>query len=302
MSEDTREEPTTSDNPDVPEMPDSPEPAQGDPGGASAAAARADGPNFTLVDDEDSRARANDGAGPTGPSRTGSSGTGAASATAEDGATSADTTDAGDAAAGTGTLAALRDRVDQLERDLARERDQATEYMNRWQRAQADIANLRRRGDQERDQLHAFAAMQAVAFALPALDSLERAFQSLPETLRGLTWIDGVALVDMQLRRAVEALGVAAIEVEPGQPVDHGRHQPVAERETDAYPEGTVAALVQRGYEMNGHLLRPALVAVARPPRAQSAPGAEPAPGTGDPQDDGQDASPAGQAPPGSSP
>ena len=201
-----------------------PDAAEGDPVGATGDAAHADGPNFTLVDGESSRATPAAAAAPTDSRDADAAAGAAASATAKDGAPG--TESAAGTAAGPGpsdaadtpapdSLAALRDRVDQLERDLAHERDQATEYLNRWQRAQADMSNLRRRADQERDQLHAFAAWQAVAFALPAIDSLERAFQTLPEPLTGLTWINGVALVDHQLRQAVAALGVTEIAADP---------------------------------------------------------------------------------------
>lgn len=319
MSEDTREQPNTPDIPDMPEVPempemvetpDTPDAAEGDPVGATGDAAHADGPNFTLVDGESSRATPAAAAAPTDSRDADAAAGAAASATAKDGAPG--TESAAGTAAGPGpsdaadtpppdSLAALRDRVDQLERDLAHERDQATEYLNRWQRAQADMSNLRRRADQERDQLHAFAAWQAVAFALPAIDSLERAFQTLPEPLTGLTWINGVALVDHQLRQAVAALGVTEIAADPGQPLDHTRHQPVAEHETATHPEGTIALVVQRGYEINGHILRPTLVAVARPPRSDPAPNAgEHSPGERTADEHG--ASPAGEAPPGSSP
>ena len=93
------------------------------------------------------------------------------------------------------------DRVAALEAELERERDAATDYMQRWQRAQADFTNFAPRTEQERDQQQKLYHAQALAFVLPALDSFERAFATLPETLRGYSWIDGVALVELQLER-----------------------------------------------------------------------------------------------------
>ncbi len=172
------------------------------------------------------------------------------------------------------TLSALRERVSQLERELAAERERATDYMQRWQRAQADHANFRRRAQADQEQFTALAAAQTMALVLPALDSLERAFKVLPESLHHLTWIDGIALVELQLRRALEAQGLRPFEPQPGEPLDFARHQAIAETPTAEHPEGTIVEVVQRGYELEGRPLRPALVRVARRPEGAQGDGA----------------------------
>jgi molecular chaperone GrpE len=159
--------------------------------------------------------------------------------------------------------------VTSLEREVAAERERAGDYMRRWQQAQADLANARRRAQQEQEQLLALAANQAAALVLPALDSLERAFATLPETLHRLTWVEGISLVEFQLRRVLESHGVKPFELAPGDQMDPARHQPIAETETSEHPVGSVAQVVQRGYEVNGRVLRPALVCVAREPSAK---------------------------------
>lgn len=171
-------------------------------------------------------------------------------------------------AAELGTLAELKDRVTGLEREAAAERERASDYMRRWQQAQADLANARRRAQQEQEQLLALAANQASALVLPALDSLERAFNTLPDSLRRLTWVEGISLVEFQLRRVLEAHGVTPFEPAPGDKLDPLRHQAIAEAETSEHPAGSVAQVVQRGYELNGRVLRPALVSIAREPAA----------------------------------
>src|SRR5947209_8594196 len=79
--------------------------------------------------------------------------------------------------------AELEARVAELERQLAQEREAATDYMQRWQRAQADFSNFRRRSQQEMEQRDRQVAAEALAPVLLALDSFERAFQTLPESL-----------------------------------------------------------------------------------------------------------------------
>ncbi|HEV2235710.1 MAG TPA: nucleotide exchange factor GrpE [Ktedonobacterales bacterium] len=161
---------------------------------------------------------------------------------------------------------ALLERVAGLERELAAERERATDYMQQWQRAQADHANLRRRAQQEQEQLTTALFAQTSALLLPALDSLERAFRTLPETLRHLSWMDGIALVEMQLRRTLEAQGVTPFEPQAGDQLDPARHQAVTQAESARHTEGAIVEVVQRGYEWRGQVLRPALVSIARPP------------------------------------
>jgi len=192
------------------------------------------------------------------------------------------------------TEPATADRIAELERQVAelqaqveRERDQATDYMRRWHTAQADFSNYKRRAQQEQEQRERLLAAQALAPVLHAIDSLERAFQTLPPTLRSFSWIEGIALVELQLRRALELQGISAIEVEPGQAFDAQRHEPIGEVETEDYDEGAVAVIAQRGYETQGLLIRPALVQLARKPAPTtttqadaSADATEAAPGT----------------------
>jgi len=162
-------------------------------------------------------------------------------------------------------------RIAELERQLAAERAAATDYMQKWQRAVADFANFKRRAQQEQEQRDQLFAAQALAPVLHALDSFERAFATLPDSLRGYTWIEGVALVDYQLRRALEAQGIVEVDAEPGQALDPTRHQAVGEIETDQQPEGHIAVVLQKGYQTSSLLIRPALVQVARTPKAAEA-------------------------------
>jgi len=160
--------------------------------------------------------------------------------------------------------AAPTDRAAAIETELEKERAAATDYMQRWQRAQADYSNFRRRAEQERDQQQKLYRAQALAILLPALDTLERAFATLPETLRGYSWIDGVALAQLQLEGTLRGAGVEPIEVEVGVEFDPRRHEAIGEIESVEVPAGRVAAVIQRGYALGDLLLRPTLVQLSR--------------------------------------
>ncbi len=168
------------------------------------------------------------------------------------------------------SVADLEQRIADLQRQLERERDQSTDYMRRWHTAQADFANFKRRTQQEQEQRERLLAAQALAPVLHALDSLERAFLALPPTLRSYSWIEGIALVELQLRRALELQGIRAVEAEPGQSFDPTPHEPSGEVETSEHAEGAIVVVAQRGYESQGLLIRPALVQLARKPAVTS--------------------------------
>jgi len=156
------------------------------------------------------------------------------------------------------------DRVAVLEAELEKERAAATDYMQRWQRAQADLSNFRRRTEQERDQQQKLYRAQALAILVPTLDTLERAFATLPETLRGYSWIDGIALVQLQLEGTLRGAGVEPIEVDVGAEFDPRRHEAIGEVESAEVPAGRIAAVIQRGYALGDLLLRPTLVQLSR--------------------------------------
>ncbi|MGH2516686.1 MAG: nucleotide exchange factor GrpE, partial [Ktedonobacterales bacterium] len=169
-------------------------------------------------------------------------------------------------------VAELEDRIAELERQLAAERDAATDYMNRWQRAQADFANFKRRAQQDQQQLQRTFAAEAARLVLPALDSFERAFATLPESLRGFTWINGTDLIRLQLEGALNMAGVRLIEVEPGHSFDPAKHEAIGEVESAEHPAGNVAVVVQRGFQIEGYVLRPALVQLAKAAESATAP------------------------------
>lgn len=169
-----------------------------------------------------------------------------------------------------------------LEQQLAEAKAQAAEYLDQWRRTAADLSNFRKRTEREREEITRFSNAALLTRLLPVIDDFERAMASLPADLRHLTWVEGVALIERKLHVILEAEGLKPIEA-VGKPFDPERHEAVIREETDAYPDGQVIAELQRGYEMNGRLLRPALVkvAVAKSSEARTEATGEGAGGTG---------------------
>jgi len=140
----------------------------------------------------------------------------------------------------------------------AAEKEKAGEYLARWQRAQADFINYKRRIEQERQDFCSFANAGLIQALLPVLDDLDRALAALPPDLAGHDWVEGVRAVARKFRTSLEAQGVKPI-MTLGMAFDPSLHEAVRQ---DKGQEGVVIAEYQKGYTLNGKLLRPARVVV----------------------------------------
>lgn len=152
-----------------------------------------------------------------------------------------------------------------LERELEEARARVQELQDKWHRSAAEVANLRRRHEQERGDMEKMASMSLVYDLLPVVDNFQRAIASVPGNLGGLTWIHGVILIERQMKAILESRGVTPIEA-MGKPFDPHYHEAVSERETDEAAPNTVVSEYQQGYVMHGYVIRPALVEVAKAP------------------------------------
>jgi molecular chaperone GrpE len=169
-----------------------------------------------------------------------------------------------------------------LERQLEEERERVRNLQDRWQRAAADLANLRRRTEQEKGEIEQFATMLLVQELLPVLDNFERALATIPGNLAMLTWVQGVLLIERHMRAILERQGLAPIEA-VGQPFNAYQHEAIAEAESAEAAPGTILQEYQKGYTMHGRVIRPSLVEVARQPAGGEAVPATPEP-TGEAQ------------------
>ena len=158
------------------------------------------------------------------------------------------------------TVAVEGEDVELLNKALEEERAKAERYLANWQRAQADFINYKKRAEQEREEISKFANAVLVLSLLPVLDDFERAFNSLPAKLAGLTWIDGIRLIHHKLMVTLEAGGVSEIKA-VGERFDPAVHEAVTQGEGE---EGKVIEEVQKGYKLHDRVIRPALVVVGK--------------------------------------
>ncbi|MDY7040694.1 MAG: nucleotide exchange factor GrpE [Chloroflexota bacterium] len=163
------------------------------------------------------------------------------------------------------------DELTALRQQLADAEAKAAEYLDGWQRARAEFANFKRRNDQEKKELISVANLALISRMLPVLDDLDRAFQTLPVGLRGMTWIDGIFIIHRKLQAILESEGLTPIETE-GQVFDPSVHEAVTHEPIADYGEGKIISEVQRGYKLGDRVLRPSLVRVSAGPPSEEEP------------------------------
>jgi molecular chaperone GrpE len=153
------------------------------------------------------------------------------------------------------------DRVAELEQQLE-EANAKTLY------AAAEIQNVRRRLEQEKQQASAYAASQFAKDMLAIKDHLERALVAVSDELRSdklaSQFLAGIEATAREIESAFARNGVVRI-ASIGEKLDPHRHQAMMEIPSDAEP-GTIVEEMQPGYMLKDRLLRPALVGVAKKP------------------------------------
>lgn len=163
-------------------------------------------------------------------------------------------------------VAALEARIAELEQALADNHKAVADHQEVVLRTRAEMENVRRRSAQEVEKAQKFALEKFAGELLPVVDNLERALGLVDASNEALKpMAEGLELT---LRGFVNSLAKFGVEgVDPaGQPFNPELHQAMSMVENAELPAGSVLFVMQKGYTLNGRLLRPAMVAVTRAP------------------------------------
>ena len=135
--------------------------------------------------------------------------------------------------------------------------------------ARADMQNLRRRMEKEKDDARNYAATGFARDILSVADNLARALESLPAELRegdkAKGFIAGLEATQRELEKVFTQHGITRIAAK-GMPLDPNQHQAMLEIPSDEHEPGTIVQEMQAGYMIKDRLLRPAMVGVAKKP------------------------------------
>ena len=163
----------------------------------------------------------------------------------------------GDAAVPTGEVAG----VTELSAELEAAKDAAL-------RAQADAMNVQRRAEQEIEKARKFALERFCGDLLSVVDNLERALESSGDGQSSAALAEGVELTRKGFMDVLAKYGVEAVDP-TGEPFDPETSQAMSMVEQPDAEPNSVVAVMQKGYVLNGRLLRPAMVMVSKAPSAE---------------------------------
>ena len=161
-------------------------------------------------------------------------------------------------------ISAEQEKINELELALATAQSTVADQKDSVIRAKAEVDNIRRRAAQDVEKARKFALEKFAGEMLTSVDNLERALQSIDkedESNKGI--IEGVELTLQGLISSLEKFGVNAVDPKD-QPFNPELHQAMSMQEVPDVAPNTVIAVMQKGYELNGRLIRPAMVMVSK--------------------------------------
>ena len=168
------------------------------------------------------------------------------------------------AAGGPADAAALQAELTDAQQRLLAAQAEAQTAKDQALRALAELDNVRKRAQRDVENAHRFALEKFAQELLPVKDSLDLGIESAGRA-DAAALVEGQAATQRLLAKALERAGI--VELNPvGEPFDANFHEAMAAQPSTTAEPNTVLAVVQRGYTLNGRLLRAARVLVAKAP------------------------------------
>lgn len=157
----------------------------------------------------------------------------------------------------------MKDVVKKLKEKLKTAEAEKAEYLTGWQRAKADLINARKRDEAERAEFVKFANERLLDSLIPVMESFDMAMGNKEAWEKvDKNWRTGVEYIYSQLKKALNENGVE--EINPlNQKFDHNLHEAVSyEPVDDEKLDHVVTQVIQKGFMLNGKVLKPAKVKV----------------------------------------
>ena len=157
----------------------------------------------------------------------------------------------------------------ELFKDAENAREEAAKFRDAALRAEAEMQNVRRRASKDVEHAHKFGAEKLIQNLLPVVDSLEKALESselvkdLDQDHSAKAVLDGVGLCHKMFLDTLSKENVAVVDPH-GEPFDPNLHQAMSMVENPDMEPNSVVAVIQKGYQLNGRLVRPAMVMVSK--------------------------------------
>ena len=149
-------------------------------------------------------------------------------------------------------------------------REEYEALRDKYLRLSADFDNYKKRFAREKQEMRDFGNAQRLKELLFVLDNIERAIEvseeSHGEKTDFVAFLDGIKLVHSQFLSGLENFGVSSIDSSEGSSFDPSYHEAVHKEYSETCESGTIVSQMQKGYLLNGRLLRPSMVSVSQGP------------------------------------
>ena len=155
-----------------------------------------------------------------------------------------------------------QDEISALKEELAAREKEARENHDRYLRAVAELDNYRKRAARDRADIIKYGKEDLIRDILPFLDSLDRALEH-KDTTDAQAFREGVALIQEQLLCCLKKHGVERIE-SVGADFDPNLHEALMQMESPDHEDNQVVSEMEKGYLLNGRLVRPSRVCVCK--------------------------------------
>jgi molecular chaperone GrpE len=152
----------------------------------------------------------------------------------------------------------LQNTVKSLQLELEKAKDQ-------MQRAMAEVDNTRRRAERDVSDAHRYGAKKILTEMVAVLDSLMRAQEGVDVSDENLKpMLSGIALTTELFEKALAKFGMVAIDPEHGDAFDPEKHEAMSTAPDEALDKNCIISVLQKGYELNGRVVRAAMVIVSQ--------------------------------------
>ncbi len=157
----------------------------------------------------------------------------------------------------------VKEKIKEESKDEKDFEKQICELKDKNVRLQAEYQNFRRRVEKEKADIYKFANEKLVIELLGVMDNIDRAINSINVDEANKNIVDGVQLIKKTMDDFLIKNNVKVIEA-VGKEFDPEKHHAVMTAESDEHEESTVMEEFQKGYELNGKVVRPSMVKVSK--------------------------------------
>ena len=159
----------------------------------------------------------------------------------------------------------LNNKIQELEKqvkELSKKASERDEYHDKYLRTEAEFVNARKRMERDSRDFVKFANENIISELFPILDSFDSAIQQMENKQKESPFLEGLKMLQKKFHKVLEDNGLSVMNT-LGEKFDPIKHEAVMKVKTDKFEDGMVCEELRKGYELNGMVLRPAMVKVA---------------------------------------